>query len=247
MKKTKVAIAIDPSLLQVVDSYVDQNHISSRSQAFEFLLRQAIKERIVDDAVILMHPDYAALLTSEVAGMPLLFHHIQLLSDAGVRRVFLITRKVPELVSLLDKIRSVDIVFIEQDLGLGTAAALALVKHKITGTFVLLNGDTLNLFSLQRMLAKHIRVGKIATMGLIISDAATYCDTVRLDGDLIVGLQRGETVGVINAGVYVLSPLFLTYLTSGVTSLESDIFPQLALDHELAGFFTYGTYRHCGK
>ena len=45
MKKKKIAISVDEPLLDIVDSYIDNTTIRSRSQSIEALIKQAIKQK----------------------------------------------------------------------------------------------------------------------------------------------------------------------------------------------------------
>ena len=58
MKKPKIAISLDQSLLDQVDSKVDGSIIRSRSQAIEYFLRKGLKESSIDIAVLMIKGEH---------------------------------------------------------------------------------------------------------------------------------------------------------------------------------------------
>ena len=106
-----------------------------------------------------------------------------------------------------------------------------------------MNGDTINEFNLRSMITKHLETGKSVTIGLISSDKPSKFGAVKLDGDLVVDFKEksGTESFIINAGVYLCKP---NLKLENIKSLENDLFPKLAAEKELVGFFTYGRYYH---
>ena len=54
MKKPKIAISLDQSLLDQIDSKVDGSIIRSRSQAIELFLRRGLHDEKIDTAFLLV-------------------------------------------------------------------------------------------------------------------------------------------------------------------------------------------------
>lgn len=244
MNKSKIAISIDQSLLDLVDSFVDNEKISSRSHAVEYLLKQALKQRPVTEAVILMLPERVKTLFNEFEGFSLIQHHLNLLNQAGIKEIYLITKVTKELEEFAKKLTKVKINLINQDKPTGTGSSLKLLKDKLSNDFVVMNGDTINEFNLRSMISKHLDSGRLGTLGLISSDKAGQYGAVKLDGDLVVDFKEKSSSEsfIINAGIYIFKPKIFDVLSG--KSLEKDLFPELAKKKELVGFFTYGQYYH---
>ena len=76
MKKSKIAISLDKSLLDQIDSKVDGSIIRSRSQAVEYFLKKGLKESSIDVAVLLIKGEHQPNLLKEFKGKSLLKQQI---------------------------------------------------------------------------------------------------------------------------------------------------------------------------
>ncbi|MGQ9494601.1 MAG: nucleotidyltransferase family protein [Anaerolineae bacterium] len=135
---------------------------------------------------------------------------------------------------------------------LGTAGAIQNAAHFITGTFLVLNGDSYLEADLQALVSFHRQhrssdprtLGTIATVA--VEDATSY-GTLELDeeGHILRFREKYSTgAGWINGGVYVLEPDILSLIPAGrPVSIEKETFP-LALEsgwhlysYPVQGFF----------
>lgn len=117
---------------------------------------------------------------------------------------------------------------------LGTAGGIRFAAHdaQLTGTFLVLNGDTYFDGALRRLVEVHASRGATVTMALAHVDEAGRYGAVRFDEETLAGEsfeeKSGRGPGWINAGVYVLSDSALADLPVGVpASLERDVLPTL--------------------
>ncbi|MBS3140769.1 hypothetical protein J4405_01330 [Candidatus Woesearchaeota archaeon] len=247
MKKEKIAISLDSNLLQVIDSYVDNDFIRSRSQAIESLLNESIKNRPLLDAVMLIHENSLDLLNKNLNGLILMQHHLNFLEKNGVKKLYLITKENPKIKEIISKINHkilIELVYEKEHKG--NALALSKLKEKIKGNFLVFNGDTLNNFNLKNMLNEFLKNNKIMYMGLINSSSPSKYGSVVLDGNLVINFKEKKKTNsyIINAGVYLFREEIFSYLNQDIKSLEKDLFPILAKNHEIIGFFTFGEYLH---
>src|SRR3989344_4942631 len=152
MKKEKIAISIDKPTLEMVDALVDNLTIRSRSQAMEFLINKGIEQQYIKDAVIIIRGEEANILFKIIEGKTLLDRHLSWLEEHGVKNVLIITGKnapVERMQSVCEK-HQIRARIIMEDRSLGNIPALLLAKKELTKNFILLLGDTLNLFDLTK-------------------------------------------------------------------------------------------------
>lgn len=249
MAKSKIAISIDASLLRLVDSNIDKSVIRSRSQAVEYFLKRGMQRQSVDVAVLLLKGGHQQIALKEIKGISLIRQQIEFFSGYGVKTVYIVTQHTKNMNLLLNEISNskINAEIIEKQ-AKGNAEALSAVKDKISGSFVVMSGDTYNNFDLLKMIKKHTESGKLATMGLMTREKASSYGTAILDGDLIADFQekpKHHSTNIVNAGIYVFNPEVFELFENDL-SLEKNIFPKLARMKQLVGFFTYGEYAHFG-
>lgn len=249
MKKSKIAISLDKSLLDLIDAKVDGSIIRSRSQAIEFFLRKGLKESSIDIAVLLIKGEHQDNLLNEFKGKSLLKQQIDFFHSNGIKTIYIVTQHTPSINHILLEIENspIEVKIIEKDVK-GNADALIALKDKLKQNFVVMSGDTYNNFNLLKMVKKHLELDKLSTMGLMSIEKPSKYGNAILDGDLIIDFQekpKAVASNVVNAGIYVFKPEVFE-LFENVRSLEKDLFPKLARIKQIVGFFTHGEYVHFG-
>jgi D,D-heptose 1,7-bisphosphate phosphatase len=143
-------------------------------------------------------------------------------------------------------------VFIESQ-PLGTGGALHQVSDHLADTFLLLNGDTLfdtNLRALDQALQQS--PDALACIALReIDDVGRYgLVDLNLDGRIAGFIEKpaSDTVdaGLINGGIYALRRDILQHIPHGNTSIETDVFPKLAVAGKLLGIPRTGYFLDIG-
>jgi mannose-1-phosphate guanylyltransferase len=248
-KKPKVAISLDKSLLDQIDSKVDGSIIRSRSQAMEYFLRKGLKESSIDIAVLLIKGQHQSNLLKELKGKSLLKQQIEFFHNNGIKTLYIVTQHTPSINKLLLEIEKapIEVKLVEKDVK-GNADALLILKEKLKQNFVVMSGDTYNNFNLLKMIKKHLELDKLSTMGLMSIEKPSKYGNAILDGDLIIDFQEKPKLvasNIVNAGIYIFKPEIFE-LFDNVNSLEKDLFPKLARIKQLVGFFTHGEYLHFG-
>jgi mannose-1-phosphate guanylyltransferase len=249
MNKPKIAISLDKSLLDLVDSKVDGSVIRSRSQAMEFFLKKGLQEQSINTVVLLIKGEHQKNLLKKLKGQSLLRNQLEFFVKNGINNVYIVTQHTKNINLLLNEISNADInVEIVETNAAGNAEALQSVKDKIKNSFIVMSGDTYNNFDLLKMIKKHLELDKMITMGLMTREKISGYGTAILDGDFIVDFQekpKQSSTNIVNAGIYIFKPEVFE-LFENANSLEKDIFPKLARLKQLIGFFTYGEYEHLG-
>ncbi len=248
MKKSKIAISLDASLLEDVDSKVDGRIIRSRSQAIEVFLRRGLFESNVKKAVILLKGDHQRFALKQIDGKALVLRQIEFFAEHGLESVIILTQKSDDSIAFMSAVSKAKLpTVVLEDPAKGNAHALFSIRSQLTEPFVVISGDTYNEFDLSKMVRKLLSASQVAIMGLMSRNKADLYGAAILDGDMVVRFDEKSEKGdsfVVNAGVYVFRPEVFDYMAENMRSLEKELFTELAKKHELLGFFTHGKYVH---
>lgn len=170
-----------------------------------------------------------------VGGRPFLEFLVKALRRQGVADIVLSLGYRGEAVSdyFGDGSRyGVAIRYVREPTPLGTGGALRLaLGDSDREPWLVLNGDSLVLVDLARMLAFHQnKKGRLTVAVVPVSNTARFgCIRVgEHDAVLAFSEKRGTGAGLINAGVYLLGRAVLQAIPEGVVSLERDVFPRFA-------------------
>lgn len=247
MKKEKIAISLDKSILGLVDSKIDGSVIRSRSQAIEFFLNRGLREHSIDTAVLLLKGEHQGISLKELKGKSLIKNQIDFFYSNGIKSLFIVTQHTKSINPLLEEVSDskINVRIFEKD-AKGNAGALLAIKSELKNPFIVISGDTYNNFDLRSMIKKHLQSNLIATMGLMSRAKTSEYGNAILDGDLIIDFvekPKDTKSNVVNAGIYVFNP-GIFYLLENTRSLEKELFPKLAKIKQLAGYFTHGEYLH---
>ena len=110
----------------------------------------------------------------------------------------------------------VDITYLEENQRMGTAGALSLLGKAPAEPFFVMNADILTLVDFEALLDFHIRNGSDATMCIREYGMEVPYGVVRLNKDSIVAIEEKPIQQFyVNAGIYLLTPPLLNFLTSG--------------------------------
>jgi len=263
MGRKRLTITLRDDMLKRVDGMVDNIRIRNRSHAIEILLSRALSSRNIKYAVVLaggrgtrMRPFTYEMPKPmiPVQGRPLIQHIVELLRKHEVSEIIF------SVGYMGDKIKEyfgngsrfgVNITYVEEDKELGTAGPLALMKDKLSETFLMFNGDILADIDLKDFVSFHEEKKGIATIALTaVSDPSRF-GVARLRGDNILEFREKPPAGkeasnLINAGVYVLEPEVLKYIPKGKAMMERDVFPKLAKKGKLIGYHFDGQWFDTG-
>ena len=146
----------------------------------------------------------------KVAGRPILERIVLHLVGFGIRRIFISVNYMGDVI--VRHFKNGDdlgcgIEYLKEAKPLGTGGALSLLPEKPDCPFLMVNGDLLTHFNVEKMLAFHSEGGFKATVG-----AQEYIHTVpygviEREGDRITGVREKPTqTWLANAGIYVIGP-----------------------------------------
>lgn len=250
--KKRVSITVDNRLLREVDEMVDGASVKSRSHAMEILLRRAMNQEQVTQALILAGGKGTRLrpLTYELpkplfplAGKPIMEHLLNRLRNAGVRDILVsVGHKAEKVISYFGDGSKfgVKITYVTEPEPMGTGGPLALATNMLDMSFLMLNGDVVTNIDFQDLVAFHRRTGALGTIALFQVEDPSRFGAVEIVGNKIARFiekpEKDQSQSkLINAGIYVLNRDILKHVPRGSCLIE-DVFSQLAPSGALSGY-----------
>lgn len=172
----------------------------------------------------------------KVAGRPILERLILHLVGHGIKHIYI---SVNHLSGVIEEYFGEGsrfgcaIEYLHEVEPLGSGGALSLIQEELGSPLVMLNGDLLIEANLHRMLAFHEANDYHATMGVHCYAHEVPFGCVDEVNGKMSGLKEKPLLSkVVNAGVYVLSPLAVREVPKGTPFPVTDLF-QNAMDREL--------------
>lgn len=188
-----------------------------------------------------------------IQGKTLTEHVIDIFKNIGISDFSLsISYHAEKLREYFDNGRQfgVDIEYIIEEEPLGTAGPLIILnreKRALNETFFMVNGDNLFNINLEEMLSIHRKNRATATIGLTaVKDVGAYGvaavekleNGMRIKNFVEKPGPREAPSNFINSGYYILEPdVFEIVKGKDKAMMEQDVFPQLAKQGKLFGFY----------
>eukprot|EP00088_Acartia_fossae_P068911 TRINITY_DN8852_c0_g1_i4.p1 TRINITY_DN8852_c0_g1~~TRINITY_DN8852_c0_g1_i4.p1 ORF type:complete len:386 (-),score=67.69 TRINITY_DN8852_c0_g1_i4:339-1451(-) len=181
----------------------------------------------------------------EFANKPMLLHQIEALVAVGVVHVVLAVSYHAEQLEQEMQVEAtrlgISITFSHEKEPLGTAGPLALARHilgKDDEPFFVLNSDVICEFPFEEMVQYHKKHGREGTI------VVTKVDEPSKYGVVVYNQGSGEihdfvekpkefVSNKINAGLYIFKPSVLDRIEVKPTSIEKEVFPDMAQEGEL--------------
>ncbi|KAG9138834.1 hypothetical protein Leryth_007453 [Lithospermum erythrorhizon] len=190
----------------------------------------------------------------------LLLHQIEALKAIGVTEVVLAINYQPEvMLNFLKEFEAklgIKIVCSQETEPMGTAGPLALAKDKLLDgsgePFFVLNSDVISDYPFKEMIAFHKSHGGEASLLVTKVDEPSKYGVVVMEestGQVERFVEKPKLfVGnKINAGIYLLSPSVLDRIELRPTSIEKEIFPEIAAENKLFAMVLPGFWMDIGQ
>lgn len=264
MRRSRITITLEQSVLSQVDMIVDKKRIRNRSHAIEYILSQYTKTNVTQ-AVILAGGRGTNLrpYTYEipkpmlpVKGTPILEHLIYELKKHHITEIIIaisyLGHKIKEYFGDGEKF-GVHITYSEEQENLLTGGALSKLKNKLKqGTFLVIHGDILTDISFSELAHFHKKQGSVATVALSTSDKPTDFGQIILQGTMLKKLypnteKTGTKSHLVHSGIYAFEPSIFQYFPKDKKrfSLE-DVIRTLIEKQLVSGFVFEGTWFDVG-
>jgi mannose-1-phosphate guanylyltransferase len=172
-----------------------------------------------------------------INGKPLMYYWLKLCEKYGISEILVnvhrFREQVEHFISTADFSGKIHLRYEDKLLGSGGTIKANESFIKDEKCFFILFGDNLTNANLQKLLVFHSSHGEILTMGLFRTDTPQSCGIADLDrgGRVINFVEKPEkpTSNLANAGIYVASPLILSYFPDrDFIDLGYDVLPKLA-------------------
>jgi D-glycero-D-manno-heptose 1,7-bisphosphate phosphatase len=191
-----------------------------------------------------------------VCGKPILEHQLECLRRQGVTRIILSVGHLHQVIEdyfgdggkrspVTGEPFGVRIEYMRENEPLGTAGALYYMKKQITEDFLLVNGDLIFDFDLNRFYRFHKKAGTVASIFVHPNDHPFDSGIVMMDEKNIVRKwlhkeeERGWYKNRVNAGIHFFSPeIFELFHTLEKKDLDRDILRPLLADGQLSGYYS---------
>jgi mannose-1-phosphate guanylyltransferase/phosphomannomutase len=166
---------------------------------------------------------------------PVIAHILALLKNYGINEVVITLQYLADVIQDYfgsDKALDMDIHYSIEEVPLGTAGSVKNAQEYLDDTFIVISGDAVTDFNLERIVAFHKEKGAKATLtlyrvpnpleyGVIITDS---------DGHITQFLEKpswGQVISdTVNTGIYILEPEVLDYFElSQPFDFSKDLFP----------------------
>ena len=258
--KERITITINKKTLEKIDKTIDGVNIPNRSIAIERIIKEHFEPVKSRSAFILAGGSGTRLrpLTYEIPkpmmpvnGRPILEHIIEQLKKADFIDIIIsigyLGSKIREYFGDGSKF-GVKIRYSEETSPIGTGGAIKRNQNLFHDDFIMLNGDNLFDFDLNKIYEFHKKDKPLATIALVSRDDVSQFGVVEMEGNKVVKfIEKPKTEQVshlVNAGVYVLNPAFLNFIPPGESNI-SKIFEHVAERRVIDGFIYSGKWLPC--
>ncbi len=155
----------------------------------------------------------------EVNGKPMLEIILEKCIESGFSKfIFSVNYKKQQIIDYFGdgSTKDISIMYLHEDMPLGTAGSLSLIKENIDKPIIVMNGDILTNFDVSQALNFHIKNNAVATITVRDYEIKVPFGVINTDDiNLISFTEKPVFSFLINAGLYVLEPKVLRYLNKG--------------------------------
>lgn len=194
----------------------------------------------------------------EFGNKPMLLHQLEALIEAGVREVVLaVSYRAEEMEKDLNEEATklgINLIFSHEMEPLGTAGPLALASQILSENnepFIVLNSDIICNFPFKEMVSFHKSHGKEGTICVTrVEEPSKYGVVLYEESGCITNFIEKPQEFVsnkINAGMYIFSSNILKRISLQPTSIEKEIFPDMAKERELYALELKGFWMDVGQ
>ncbi|KAK2657793.1 hypothetical protein Ddye_010845 [Dipteronia dyeriana] len=196
----------------------------------------------------------------DFANKPMILHQIEALKAVGVTEVVLAINYQPEVMlnflKEFEKKLEIKITCSQETEPLGTAGPLALARDKLIDDsgepFFVLNSDVISEYPLKEMIEFHRgHGGEASIMVTKVDEPSKYGVVVMEDTtgrvEKFVEKPKFFVGNKINAGIYLLNPSVLDRIELKPTSIEKEVFPNIAAENKLYAMVLQGFWMDIGQ
>ncbi len=177
----------------------------------------------------------------KVAGRPILEHIIHHLAGSNVREIYLAVNYLGEMIEDYFKDGSAygcNIKYIKETKPLGTAGALSLLPEIPKNPIIIMNGDLITQFDLERMLHQHNHGKCKMTVGVHDYRVRIPYGVLELKNDCVCEIkEKPEQHFIVNGGIYIIDPDLLQRIPDNEFFLMPDLLSSCIEKNEKVGIY----------
>ena len=246
--RTRLTISVSQDVVDRIDHFITTNEeVQNRSHAIELLVRRSVAP-IIRTAVVLAggyQDDIDPVSLTRIPGGPdvisiLIFH----LKEAGVSHLVLCAGQNEDVMRerLGDGAEFGLVVdYVTEDEPQGTAGALRQAAPFLPPyePFLVVHGDVLTNLNFSDFVGFHARSKHLATIAVKPRLSKGKYGKVILQGTEITDFvgKSDESISIVNTGIYLFEPDIVDLIPNGPSTLERDVFPELAGRNGLGAYF----------
>lgn len=180
-----------------------------------------------------------------IAGRPLLERIVLHLVSHGIRRIFLAVNHLAQVIEDYFKDGSkygAKIEYLREDEPLGSGGAIALLPEIPEHPFIVMNGDLIVDTNFADMIEFHNQNDFYATMGVYSYFHQVPFGCVEIQDNRLAGLEEKPVIEkMVNAGIYVLSPLAVSAIPKNTHFPITTLFEDAIKNNLVCGTFLVDT------
>lgn len=190
----------------------------------------------------------------DVNGHPFLYYLLKTLKEEGIERVLILLGYKGEAIREYcekEKPFGLDIEFSVGEVEWETGKRLQEAQSMMDENFLLMYCDNFWPVQLDKLVEFHNNHGKRATMTAYSNRDNITKNNLHIDGNGIINLydksRTADGLNGVDIGFFIMNRDLINEIPGGNVSFESNIFPMLVKQEELAGFLTHHRYFSCGN
>ncbi|QMS84527.1 nucleotidyltransferase family protein [Candidatus Xianfuyuplasma coldseepsis] len=176
-----------------------------------------------------------------IGDTPILEHIINRFVEIGIEDFYVIVNHKKNMIkAYFNEIqKDYNLIFVDEEMPLGTGGGLSLISPKITDSFILTNCDILINQKISSIVNHHKVSGNLITMVVATKDVQIPYGTVELDSNGKVSriVEKPNFNFLTNTGFYVVEPGILNLLEHNKKIDFPDIFEKLNDENQKVGVY----------
>ena len=184
---------------------------------------------------------------------PILEIVIKRLKEFKIKDIIITTGHLGELIRAFfndGKKYGVNITYSKEDKPLGTAGPLNLIKEKLTGTFLVMNGDILSNINFNKLIKYHKQQKNIATIALSKRKVDIDFGIVNISNknDFVEWKEKPTIEYLVSTGIYIFAKESLKFLPKdGFFNLPDFILKLNKENKKISGYLHDGYWLDIGR
>lgn len=244
--KERLTITLRKDILESLDRFIDGDKIRNRSHAIEFILSRYLGAGI-NTCVILAAGKNEEISSPllRVNNRPIIAYTIELLRQAGITNIIMVvSASQPDVQHYLGDGSQwkVNITYVIDKEGKGTAPSLHLAREYVNDTFLLMYGDILADIDLQELVRFHKEQDNIhATLAVTACTNPSLYGVTELQGSRVFGIiekpVKHDRTDLVFSGISVCQPSLFDFIDGKPDKdIVRDVLPDLAHRGQIGGY-----------